>query len=272
MNPSDKSKRVLSDHKLVGKKFVPPIKQLKGGLETIRWLDVILPEILWIALLQENLGHERSVEICVALGRINRQINERQPPFGEDISVDLALASSYLMLSKRQYENLKNILEKKGMLQDIVKALSPLIELYPQCPLSGMKNNSFSNFFSKKLTYIKEKILCSVCSGYESEDVKMVKEFKVFLGKYFYRRTHLTNLVEATASCMSDLSGRIQYTNNVKPPNYNTLLDNLPETDEYEKAAAKIRARTLILFMPNRHSDKWPRYFWERGLELDECE
>lgn len=46
--------QVLLDHKKVGKRFVPPLLQL-GPLGEIKWIDCILPELLWLGLLKRVL-------------------------------------------------------------------------------------------------------------------------------------------------------------------------------------------------------------------------
>ena len=60
-----KRQRVLADHQLKGKVFLPPFLAKIGKLEPIRWIDDILPELLWIALLFEQYGESRAVDIVV---------------------------------------------------------------------------------------------------------------------------------------------------------------------------------------------------------------
>ena len=44
---------VLEDHKRIGKRFVRPVLQL-GPLEQAAWIDRLLPELLWICILNDR--------------------------------------------------------------------------------------------------------------------------------------------------------------------------------------------------------------------------
>ena len=60
--------RVLSDHKKVEKRFIPPLLQL-GPLGEIKWIDCILPELLWIGLLNEYYDLSKGAELGLSLVR-----------------------------------------------------------------------------------------------------------------------------------------------------------------------------------------------------------
>ena len=40
---------VLGDHRRVGKRFVPPFVAMLGQLQYVKWIDDLLPEVLWLA-------------------------------------------------------------------------------------------------------------------------------------------------------------------------------------------------------------------------------
>lgn len=73
-----KTKKILKDHKQIGKKFVPPMLQLQGGMKFVKWLDKILPELIWLRLLHEKLGIKRSVEICCSIARAIKEIYQEE--------------------------------------------------------------------------------------------------------------------------------------------------------------------------------------------------
>lgn len=127
---SKKSKKILVDHKQVRKKLIPPMLQLSGGLQFVKWLDHILPELIWIGLLQEKLGIKRSVEICSAIAEIGKEVME------EKLIVSMAYISNFKGLSKHQVESFFDQLKSKGVLEDFSFGLKELIYLYPECPLA----------------------------------------------------------------------------------------------------------------------------------------
>ena len=60
---SKKSNNILQDHKQIGKKFIPPAKYRIQNLEEVYWSNDILPEMVWIAIINEKFGTKRAVEI-----------------------------------------------------------------------------------------------------------------------------------------------------------------------------------------------------------------
>jgi hypothetical protein len=56
--------RILSDHRKVGKKFIPPMLDI-GVFKDANWKEFILPELLWIALLNEKHGLRDGAELCL---------------------------------------------------------------------------------------------------------------------------------------------------------------------------------------------------------------
>jgi len=61
-------RRVLEGHHRHGKRFVPPLLEYMDLIET-PWLDNILPELLWIALMNSRFGIKRGTELCVELAK-----------------------------------------------------------------------------------------------------------------------------------------------------------------------------------------------------------
>ena len=47
---------VLKDHYRRGSVYVPPFVHLVGPMDDARWLERIVPEILWLAMLEHRLG------------------------------------------------------------------------------------------------------------------------------------------------------------------------------------------------------------------------
>ena len=54
-------KKVLQDHKQRGKTLIPPVTHMLGPLREVSWVKTILPELLWVALIQDRYGHHMGV-------------------------------------------------------------------------------------------------------------------------------------------------------------------------------------------------------------------
>ncbi len=255
----NKKNGVLSDHKKINKKLITPVNQLTGGMSYIKWLDDILPELVWIALLQEKLGIKRSVEVCLKVASANKVINDvrdaivnthdRDASNTENDPVNLVLISNYSHLSSRELTILIESLNKEEMLDELLNALDLLLTLYPDCPLKVLYGSNHPKIANKV----------------------MLENFREILSQYFYRKVHLTNVLEATAGSMILATGRIKFVNGVRPPEYNNILFCHPNSNEYKKTAASIRAQTLMLVMHGAEQKAWPSYFWNRGLKIDDC-
>lgn len=49
------ARKILRDHKQVGKKFIPPMKQIPGMRET-SFVNDMLPELIWLGLINDKTG------------------------------------------------------------------------------------------------------------------------------------------------------------------------------------------------------------------------
>ncbi len=69
---------ILGDHKKVGKKFIPPFVAQIGPIGEVRWATDLVPEFLWLAMLIDEHGHKRGVDlsrqlaVAAAWSRIDR--------------------------------------------------------------------------------------------------------------------------------------------------------------------------------------------------------
>jgi len=59
-------KRVLGDHKQIGRRLIPPLLQI-GDFETVNWQLPVLPELLWLALLNAEYGVRIGAELALVL-------------------------------------------------------------------------------------------------------------------------------------------------------------------------------------------------------------
>ena len=120
---------VLKEHKRVGKRFIPPLKQLRLA-ESVSYVDSMLPELVWLGLLNERHGY-------IHAARIMEQVfKSADHVAGTDHKGNFALTSTYKKLSDEQKSSLTTQLGEHGVLMDIRNACAPLVLLYEDCPLS----------------------------------------------------------------------------------------------------------------------------------------
>jgi hypothetical protein len=132
--------RVLSDHQQVGKRFIPPMQQL-GPWKDANWIGSILPDLLWIGLLNDYHGLKKGAELSLSLARAATQASGIDPrefnkKFGKAPKHWFATASAYNLLSQEQQLEMVKLLKQSSQLAQLVEALAPLVAFYPKFPLN----------------------------------------------------------------------------------------------------------------------------------------
>lgn len=216
-----------------------------GPLHEISWVTTMLPEFLWIALLQDYYGVHEGVEIITALTRIARKCSpsEKKHIF--------ATISSFGDLKTDEQSCLLNELTTSGDLFKIQKALLPLIAFYPDCPLRF--------FYSTKP---------SLADGTD----QILEGFKTLVGGLYDKTSRDTMMVQATAIWLAFDSGALKVVEGLALASF-PEIEKYPNTEFSEEVAASIRSAIYIFFVEPHYpaSSNWPRYFWNRGIEIDGC-
>src|SRR4029079_3793087 len=66
--------KILQDHRKKGQLLISPFNHLIGPINEISWIKTIIPEIVWIALVQDNVGHKEGVRVLTAVAREIRSV------------------------------------------------------------------------------------------------------------------------------------------------------------------------------------------------------
>jgi hypothetical protein len=240
-NPKKKKRtesRILSDHKRVGKTFVPPMRQYLGETGMVSWVDRILPELIWLAIIIENSGVKRGVEIGAKVAELANTILSEEY---------FAFASSFKLLNTEQKQKLVQLLEAENCLGELRESLRPLLQLYPECPLKFLDNDL-------------EQLI----------ETQTVISFKETLAKYYNRRAQPAMIIQANVVYFAGICRKLHYLSDVQVPNLEAIFSDF-ESDESKRACASVRAtvNAFIGFASEKLSDHWPRYFWNRGIEID---
>ncbi|MEW5874649.1 MAG: hypothetical protein AB1752_05650 [Candidatus Zixiibacteriota bacterium] len=235
---------VLDDHKQVGKTFKPPLTSL-GPMSEVSWIESMIPEVLWISLIQNEHGYREGVAVVREVSRRARAISasKTEPIF--------ALTSSFRTLTAPERDELCSQLLTSGTLPLVGKALAALQKHYPECPM---------NFLFEAQV---RKLWPAGC----------LKVLKNVLGELYDKTTRAAATTQATCHCLAFDADKLVVTPESALLHLNEI-QNYPRTEMSGRLAGILRAGMHMFFQPPWYngSSEWPRYFWNRGLEIDQCE
>lgn len=237
--PTDK--RVLQDHKKIGKKFIPPLLQLRDVV-TIKWQLPILPELLWLALLNSVCGPRIGAELALALASNASKLMPKNW---------FAPASSYSSLLIEQKTEVVGKLQRTEKLEAIQKALNSLLWFYPACPLAFLFPTGPS----------------------APEDPKSaLEDFKSCLGGLYNKFDQAPMMMQANAIYIAFVTGKLTVAPHTPLANF-PEMEKYPTTPESQRVGSGVRAATMAFFGHNYDkASAWPQYFWNRGLEIEPCD
>ncbi len=244
---SKKSKsqdKILKDHKKVGKRFIPPLKWQLSITET-RWIDYLLPEIVWLGLLHYKYGLKEGVSLAVEFAKITGECcqSEKKQLF--------AGLSAYESLSDQEKTTIMSKLNgtEKGVL--IKQGLVWLIAFYPECPLRFLFGDDLPN---------------------QSCYMDQLPIFKEFLTTQFNRREKSAMFTQSTAVYIGLVTDVIHVQAKDSLANIQAMVD-YPKTEESRLVGANVRAciTGILGTMINTKPTTWSRYFWNQGLKIEPC-
>ncbi|HEY4178848.1 MAG TPA: hypothetical protein VGM90_18505 [Kofleriaceae bacterium] len=235
MKDSKKTKEpsVLADHKRVGKRFIPPMAQL--GMSDVRWVESLAPEFLWIALLHDVLGFKRGAEIARVVADACKATD---PSLGWCASM-----SSFSTLSEEMRPHFNAALADNGVADEMARALGALHAHYPAHPLSFALPADATGELSTLKRVVG--LLIGSRADVHAMRTQATAVYLALTGGWLH--------VQAE-SVLADFSD----------------VERYPDTEKSQLVASAVRAALNGLTIQMPTSD-WPRYFWNRGLELEPC-
>ncbi len=237
----NKDKQILKGHKRVGKRFIPPMKQIPMMTET-SFVNDMLPELVWIGLINDRVGYIRGARIIekvfLAVDGLKKEGQEG----------NYALMSSFNKLSSAQKIDIVDSLKNNGVLELIQNSIAPLVLLYEECPLSfmGSPTNSYSE---EELVSIIKQCIKKTIDRYETPAIVL------------YGAMLLSRLVTKT----------IVFPSSMDLPDFNSVI-NSPDSEEAKRAAGFMRASGLGEFGALKLSNSWAKHFWNKNFSLSPCE
>ncbi len=250
MMSKSKRKPVLADHRKVGKDFLPPLLQLTR-VQKIGWRDFMLPELIWLGLLNSEYGLRKGSELALMLAKTSQEVANQEG------NTWYAPISAYASLSEDVVKGITDRLGESDSLDEIREGLSLLVALYPECPLSV--------FFDK------------APHGIEADNEgsrSLLDEFKQFLSSFLNKYEKLGTLAQANAVYIAFVTEKLKVVRGVSGLEDFPLVADFPDTEASRRVAASIYPAINSLMGIDASEiahTSWSRYFWNRGLELERC-
>ncbi|MDY0282113.1 MAG: hypothetical protein RBR35_16325 [Salinivirgaceae bacterium] len=243
-NSSNRKTPVLSDHQKIRKRLIPPLMQGINYKE-ISWRKQLIPELIWLALINNRYGHIEGAELALALPQSVEEATKNHQMEAWFVTV-----SSYTQLSIEEQRKIVELLRSKNVLDKYRTALLPLIYFYPFCPLRFLFNPET----------IKE------------DDTGGLVEIKRVLESIFDRRSIEATFIQANALYIGFNLGKLVVSQDVSLARF-PEVQYYPHTEISKQIAANIRAMVNTVFDIDeiKNDLSWPAYFWNHGLELEKC-
>ena len=205
-------------------------------------MDCVLPELLWLGLLNKAYGIAKGAELALSLARAAVKTVGRKKWYGA--------TSAYAALNKEHRVQVLNALatNDRELLQT---AFLPFLLFYPRCPLNFIFDDNFR------------------C---DSEPKKALAEFKAFLAALFDKLEKPTTFMQANGVYIAFVTGKLQVAKGLSLANF-PAIEKYPDTEESRRVASGVRmAVNMFIGMAEQSPNDWQKYFWNRGLELEPCE
>ena len=234
-------RRVLKDHKQVGAKLIPPFLSAVQNFEEVPHVKLVVPELLWLAALNEILGPHEGARVCLRIARA-------AAPFGPQLI--MATCTAYTGLAPQNWSSITGSLGARDR-ELASSALSPISRLYP-------------DFLLRALATERD----CIPSGDEPDRQWLAD----LLSELFDKASAKAVAMMANATYIAFCTGKL------KVPGESSLaefpeIDKYPQTEKSRRVAALVRCFTNVLVggTVTESSREWPRRFWNRGLELGPC-
>jgi hypothetical protein len=241
-------KPVLSDHKRLKKRLVPPlVAALGGNYSPYSWARELVPEFLWIALMLETHGIEKGTELCADIGLAAAESSDLDPkPL-------FATLSSFSLLSESESKKFLEELDAEKI-KETSLAIRSLNEVFAKNPLHVFETDN-----------------STPPSAFDWVNI---------LQDLYDRHSRRTALVLATAMYMGLAQHKIVLTTQELVDNQKRNFENIvdyPDTEESKIAASSFRASAPMFLMASKEDEKdnthteWLEEFWSRISRHGEC-
>jgi hypothetical protein len=233
--------KILSDHTQKGKVFTPPLLKLGNFIE-ISWIDLQVPELIWILFLIERYGPTNGASLALDIAKISdRYIS----PKIDANPISAMMLSSYAVLTPAEQTEIRSCLDDFKILLPVQLALENFFILFPDCLLT---------FLSQSIPNPMEGMLIP---------------YKETLSKILDRVSYESTIVLASVCNFMLTMDRLKVAQNSNLPDLAEILQ-YPNTESSVRLATFLRSaiKTCFGHVYNPQND-WIRYFWNRNLAFE---
>jgi hypothetical protein len=234
------SKKVLSDHRKVGKKLIPPLLDLIGESD-YSYRQNGIPQIIWISIIIHKLGLKDSIRLISEYIKVLNKLNIKNGiPY---------YLSWYSNLSDSDAQKITKALHSSDIYDKMNIHLSSLLNVHPSCPLNKI-------FMNKPMQEL---------------DLPVVKRILgSLLDKTSFESTMtLTALTYILSSC-----GILRIADSeISLPDPNSIFD-YPNTEDSRHLGSFVRSAStgLLSEIHIKEKEPWVSDFWKRGMLLEPCQ
>ena len=231
---------ILAGHKRIGKRFIPPLKQL-DMMQDVSFINDLLPELIWLGLINDNLGFLGGANFFEKIVIAANQATK-------DTSRNWALTTQLGSLSEDEKLNFLHLLTDKDILIPLRNYICPITQLYESCPIAFIGQPTTKSPKEELVKYIKHCV-------------------RRHLDKFETPGTFLNGMI-----MISSLASRsLHFPRNMKIPDLNSIID-APESTDAKMAGSLMRSFALAMFGEQSISNAWARHFWNTNYILSKCE
>ena len=247
---SSRRKAVLSDHKKLGSRFIPPaIHLMPSAWSFTSWRTTELPELVWLGLLLRKHGEDLGPALISKLGHCVRTLSAKPS------SAMFGMITHFAAVTESEWTAVRTRLGTSGDLLLIQDAVRPLVALYPECPLRGL-------FFRPPT---------------EPDDNDLFLMART-VGQLFDKELRSTVITQASFMALAIESGKFRIADPLEgepsPLAQLPMVFDYPDTEISKRIASSLRAVIHAFFNPPHYIDgpsPWVSYFWNRGIEISPC-
>jgi len=239
-------KKILEDHKKIGKKMIPPLYQHPDmNITEGHYIDDTLPEIIWMGLIHRELGYKRGIEF---VRQVIECVNSSRNTDAE--YYNFAIASNFCKLSSKEKKVMVEKLIDKGLFLNLSDMLSPIVYFYKDHPF---------DFCNKEVDLTK------------SEEADLMNILKTTIDNHSDRFKKDSVISMANVMYINGIDGKLHYAKGMEVPDLNVLFDN-PDSEEAKRATAHVRNHMKMGIMHHEDGHNWIKSFWNQSYHLGKCE
>lgn len=239
--PDKNDHPILQGHVLQGNKFIPKLLTLGTPFHNVSYINVMIPELIWLALINERLGIKRGADFIGIVSTTLGEMRSRNDSW-------FPAATCFGLLNDEAKNSVIKALDTNEISNAISNALAPFVSLYPQFPGRFLVNTKQTEDYSKFLS-----------------------EYKQLLFQLYDTESSATVFMCANATYASFCLDQLRVDSSTALSRF-PEIENYPATEISKTIASSCRSLTLEMIgthIVNKQLTNWSFYFWNHGLEIE---